>query len=115
MAEEEAIKGKGGERMSGQGDRQAYKVRLGRSVEDNSVVVYDGENGLVTVGGAGSSKGRGLVIPNLLSWPDSVVVIDPGGNSATVTSARRGNGGGRVKNFWDRRFISWTGSGWSKG
>jgi type IV secretory pathway TraG/TraD family ATPase VirD4 len=37
-------------------------------------------------------KGISLIVPNLLEWPGSVVVIDPKGENAMVTARRRENG-----------------------
>ena len=45
------------------------------------------------VSGSRSGKGASSIINNLCLWPGSVVVIDPkGGENATVTAARRGEG-----------------------
>src|SRR5690606_21568814 len=46
-----------------------------------------------------TGKGRCAIIPNLLTWPGSALVIDPKGTNAAVTAARRGKGGGRVTEF----------------
>lgn len=54
------------------------------------------DRGFLTVAGSRSGKGRGAIIPNLLTWPGSALVIDPKGTNAAVTAARRGKGGGRV-------------------
>lgn len=51
---------------------------------------------LLTIASTGGGKGRSAIIPNLLTWPGSALVIDPKGTNAAVTAARRGNGGGRV-------------------
>jgi len=61
--------------LSGQSRDQAYTLLLGRSVEDNSLVVHDGESSLLTVGDAGSDKEKVLIIANLLSWPGSVTRV----------------------------------------
>jgi len=78
---------------------QSYALQLGRTLTGNKLVTYDGEGSLLTVGDDRGSNVRGLVIPNLLSWPGSIVVIDPRGSSAVVTADRRGTGGGGVKSF----------------
>lgn len=50
----------------------------------------------LTIAATRSGKGRSSIIPNLIEWPYSALVIDPKGTNAAVTAARRGNGGGRV-------------------
>lgn len=72
-------------------------VLLGRSLYDNDTILgLDDDRGLLTVASNRSGKGRAAIIPNLLTWPGSVLVIDPKGTNAAVTAARRGQGGGRV-------------------
>ncbi|MCP4932764.1 MAG: type IV secretory system conjugative DNA transfer family protein [bacterium] len=44
------------------------------------------------VAGTRSGKGTTFIINNLCLWPGSVVVVDPKGENATVTAARRGRG-----------------------
>lgn len=60
---------------------------------------WDDDRGFLTVAGSRSGKGRSAIIPNLLTWPGSALVIDPKGTNAAVTAARRGQGGGRVTAF----------------
>jgi type IV secretory pathway TraG/TraD family ATPase VirD4 len=79
--------------------RQPYKpggVWLGRSLYDGTPIGYEDDRGLLTIASNRSGKGRSLIIPNLILWPGSVLVIDPKGTNAAVTAARRGKGGGRV-------------------
>jgi type IV secretory pathway TraG/TraD family ATPase VirD4/AAA+ superfamily predicted ATPase len=57
---------------------------------------WDDDRGFLTIAGSRAGKGRGSIIPNLLLWPGSALVIDPKGTNAAVTAARRGHGGGRV-------------------
>lgn len=47
---------------------------------------------LVTIAGSRSGKGTSAIIPNLCLYPGSVIVIDPKGENATITAARRGEG-----------------------
>ncbi len=51
---------------------------------------------LITVSSNRGGKGRSAIIPNLIEWPHSAIVIDPKGTNAAVTALRRGKGGGRV-------------------
>ncbi|MCX2865360.1 type IV secretory system conjugative DNA transfer family protein [Paucibacter sp. PLA-PC-4] len=46
-----------------------------------------------------SGKGAGVVIPNLLNWPDSVVVLDIKGENYAVTAGYRGAHGQTVYAF----------------
>lgn len=48
-----------------------------------------GEEHILTVARNGAGKGIGSVIPNLLTYPGSVVVIDPKGENFEITAARR--------------------------
>lgn len=56
----------------------------------NDHVIYWGENGhMLTFAPTGAGKGVSSLIPNLLMYPGSVVVIDPKGENAFVTARRR--------------------------
>jgi type IV secretion system protein VirD4 len=52
----------------------------------------DDDRHFVTIAGARSGKGRSAIIPNLCVYPGSVVVLDPKGENASLTAARRGPG-----------------------
>lgn len=45
------------------------------------------------ISGSRAGKGVSLAIPNLLFWPGSVIAIDPKGELATITAARRSASG----------------------
>ncbi|MEM6852893.1 MAG: type IV secretory system conjugative DNA transfer family protein [Planctomycetota bacterium] len=47
---------------------------------------------VLLVSGSRSGKGTTTIIPNLLLWPGSVVVVDPKGENASVAASRRGQG-----------------------
>src|SRR3546814_13648560 len=47
----------------------------------------------------GSGKGVGIVIPNLLQWPDSVVVLDIKHENYEITAGFRRKGGQKVVLF----------------
>lgn len=51
---------------------------------------YTGERHLLTVAPTRSGKGVSTIIPNLLTYPGSVLVIDPKGENAILTAERRG-------------------------
>lgn len=44
---------------------------------------------IITVAGSRAGKGRGVIIPNLLSYPGSMIVIDPKGDLAAETARYR--------------------------
>jgi len=47
---------------------------------------------LLTIAGSRSGKGTSAIVPNLLLYPGSALVIDPKGENATLTAERRGAG-----------------------
>ncbi|WP_424991317.1 type IV secretory system conjugative DNA transfer family protein [Fluviibacterium sp. S390] len=49
---------------------------------------------LLTIAGSRAGKGTSAIVPNLLLYPGSVLVIDPKGENATLTAERRGKGHG---------------------
>ena len=53
---------------------------------------YPGDRHLLTVAPTRSGKGVSAIIPNLLAYEGSVLVIDPKGENAKITKDRRGNG-----------------------
>jgi type IV secretion system protein VirD4 len=72
-------------------DRHGAPIILGQLWEgdENHLFVADDDRHLVTIAGSRAGKGRGLIIPNLLSYPGSVVCIDPKGENAAVTARYR--------------------------
>ena len=64
---------------------------LGR-LPDGAPVGYADDRHVCLVSGSRSGKGTSAIINNLCLWPGSVVVVDPKGENATVTAARRGAG-----------------------
>lgn len=70
---------------------------LGRSSERRGRLVrYAGDAHLLTLAPTGAGKGVGCVIPNLLSYPGSVLVTDPKGENYIVSARRRRELGHRV-------------------
>lgn len=49
---------------------------------------------LLTIAGSRAGKGTSAIVPNLLLYPGSVLVLDPKGENATLTAERRGLGRG---------------------
>lgn len=67
---------------------------LGAYVENNASypLHYKKDRHLLTVAPTRSGKGVSSIIPNLLTYEGSVIVIDPKGENALITAARRGAG-----------------------
>jgi type IV secretion system protein VirD4 len=75
---------------------QLKKPKQKATAADLLPATYGGDSHLMTFAPTGSGKGRGLIIPTLLSYPGSVVVIDPKGENYTVTARRRREMGHQV-------------------
>jgi type IV secretion system protein VirD4 len=66
-------------------------VFLGRGA-DGTLLGLDDPGHCITVAGSRAGKGVSVIVPNLCLYPGSAVVIDPKGENATLTAARRGQG-----------------------
>lgn len=66
-------------------------VMLGR--RGGRVIGYSDNRHLLTIAGSRAGKGVSLIIPNLIFYPGSVVVVDPKGENAARTARRRGKSG----------------------
>ena len=77
-------------------ERYLYRdgtVWLGRSASDKPVPVgYRDDRHVCLVSGSRGGKGTTSIVNNLILWPGSICVLDPKGENATVTAARRGGG-----------------------
>jgi type IV secretory pathway TraG/TraD family ATPase VirD4 len=67
------------------------KFWIGRA-EDETAIGYADDRHICVVSGTRGGKGTSIIVNNLCFWPGSAVVIDPKGENATVTAARRGRG-----------------------
>lgn len=69
-------------------------LRLGQVTEQQQshALNYTGDRHLLTVAPTRSGKGVSAIIPNLLTYTGSAVVIDPKGENAMITAVRRGQG-----------------------
>lgn len=61
---------------------------LGR--RDGRLIGWNDDRHVMTVAGSRAGKGISLIIPNLLFYEGSAVVIDPKGENARITAGRRG-------------------------
>jgi type IV secretion system protein VirD4 len=66
------------------------KIFLGKS--DGKMIGKQDDRHLLTIAGSRTGKGTSAIVPNLLLYPGSVLVIDPKGENATLTAERRGQG-----------------------
>ena len=70
------------------------RVLLGASLYDPKWLVgVEDDRHACLIATSRAGKGRSAIIPNLLTWPGSALVIDPKGQNAYVTALTRGNGG----------------------
>lgn len=67
------------------------KVFLGSLLQNQMLGVRDDRH-MMTIAGSRSGKGVSAIIPNLIEYPGSVLVIDPKGENARVTRNRRADG-----------------------
>jgi type IV secretion system protein VirD4 len=68
------------------------KIVLG-GAQDRMIGLSDNRH-LMTVAGSRAGKGTSVIVPNLLVYPGSVLVLDPKGENAALTAERRGVGRG---------------------
>lgn len=76
----------GPHKQRGSGRKRFFKARL----RGGSKLWVDGDDvGGFVVGPPRSGKGAGLIIPNALMWPDSLVVLDMRGETYQATAGHR--------------------------
>jgi type IV secretion system protein VirD4 len=73
-------------------DGQGFLLGEFFSPNDRNLLHYSGARHLLTVAPTRSGKGVASIIPNLLTYQGSAFVIDPKGENAIITAARRGRG-----------------------
>lgn len=66
-------------------------VLLGR-YQDKLIGRRRDDRHIVTIAGSRAGKGRSLILPNLATWPGSVIAIDPKGELARKTARWRAEG-----------------------
>ena len=73
-------------------------IWLGRSPSEHQVPVgYRDDRHVCLVSGSRGGKGTTSIVNNLILWPGSLCVVDPKGENATITAARRGKGSEHCK------------------
>jgi type IV secretion system protein VirD4 len=78
-------------------------VLVGR-IDDAPIGLTDDRH-IMMIAGSRSGKGRSSIIPNMCLYPGSVVAIDPKGDLATITAARRGRGSETVEGMGQDVFV----------
>src|SRR6266851_4283879 len=82
-------------------ERYPYRdgtVWLGRSGSEGRMPLgYLDDRHVCLVGGSRGGKGTTSIIPALVTWPGSICCVDPKGENATITAARRGRGSTHCK------------------
>jgi type IV secretion system protein VirD4 len=66
------------------------------SNEDLEPLLYSGDGHLMTIAPTGAGKGIGVIVPNLLTYPGSVIAVDIKGELTQITARRRAEMGQRV-------------------
>lgn len=72
------------------------KFFLGSALGRHLIGAEDNRH-IMTVAGSRAGKGVSTIIPNLIEYPGSILVIDPKGENAEITANRRGSGSVYVK------------------
>ncbi len=76
--------------MSGERWRHEGGLLLGR--RGGRLIGWKDDRHVMTIAGSRAGKGVSLIIPNLLLYEGSALVIDPKGENARITARRRGKG-----------------------
>ena len=74
------------------GDRWNHEGGLLLGRRGGRLIGWNDDRHVMTIAGSRAGKGVSLIIPNLLLYQGSAVVIDPKGENAKFTAARRGRG-----------------------
>ncbi len=76
--------------------RMGFGDATAPDIAEGAPIWLDGEGHLITIAPTGAGKGRGGLIPNLLSYEGPAIVIDPKGEAYAVTARRRMEMGQKV-------------------
>ena len=63
--------------------------RTNRYAVGGTLIGIGDDRHIITVAGSRAGKGRAVLVPNLITYPGSVLVIDPKGDLARITAERR--------------------------
>ena len=74
-------------------------------IQRQLLAAHDDERHVLLVGGTRAGKGTGTIIPTLCRWQGSCIVVDPKGENAMVTAARRGPGSRHAQPMGQSVFI----------
>ena len=77
--------------------KKQYPLFMGRSLHNPfiNIGLVDSRH-MLTIAGSRTGKGTSAIVPNLLKWEGSVLVIDPKGTNAAVTARARKEMGQQV-------------------
>ena len=70
----------------GFGGHEQARPSSAANADSGSPISDASEAHCLVVAPTGAGKGRGLVIPNLLQWPHSMIVVDVKGEAALATA-----------------------------
>lgn len=79
-------------RQNGLIGNEGFTLGAFETWEQSYPLHYTGDRHLLTVAPTRSGKGVAAIVPNLLTYEGSAIVIDPKGENARITAARRGQG-----------------------
>ena len=83
----------GSARFASKEERKAFQsedgLLIGRDIGTGKLLRYDGPAHLLTLAPTRAGKGVGTIIPNLLTVPRSMLVIDPKGENAVIAGEAR--------------------------
>ncbi len=79
-------------------------IFVGRTLDGHPIGIKD-QGHISVLAKTRFGKGAGIVVPNLIMWPGSVVVIDIKGENAILTARRRGFGSRYAKGLGQRVYL----------
>ncbi len=85
-----------------------FSDKVSGTAAEGEAFWLEGEGHLITIAPTGAGKGRGALIPNLLSYEGPAIVIDPKGEAYEVTARRRREMGQEVRIIDPFRIVSET-------
>ncbi|MCC5942421.1 MAG: type IV secretory system conjugative DNA transfer family protein [Balneolaceae bacterium] len=65
------------------------RLIIGAHLKKGKLLKYGGDRHLATMAPTGAGKGVGVIIPNLLNYPYSVITVDPKGENCNFTADHR--------------------------